>query len=73
MRTTVTLDEDVAAEIRRLSRTEGIGISEALNRLARAGAAAPRPASRYRARSAELGLRLSVDDIGAVLELLDES
>lgn len=73
MRTTVTLDEDVAAEIRRLSRTEGIGVSEALNRLARAGAAAPRPAPRYRARSAELGLRVSVDDIGAVLELLDES
>ena len=37
MRTTVNLDDDVAAEAERLKRAEGIGLSEAVNRLARAG------------------------------------
>ncbi|MBA2263154.1 MAG: ribbon-helix-helix protein, CopG family, partial [Chloroflexi bacterium] len=37
MRTTVTLDKDVAAAVRRLRLSEGMGLSEALNRLARAG------------------------------------
>ncbi|HEU0168187.1 MAG TPA: ribbon-helix-helix protein, CopG family, partial [Chloroflexota bacterium] len=45
MRTTVTLDDDVAAAASELRRQEGIGLSEAVNRLARAGLA--RPAKRY--------------------------
>lgn len=73
MRTTVTLDDDVAAEVRRLAREEGIGVSEALNRIARAGSARHGPATRYHHRTAPLGLRVSVDDIGGVLELLDET
>jgi hypothetical protein len=73
MRTTFTLDDDVAAEVERLRREEGIGISEAVNRLIRAGLAAPRPRPRYKHRSADLGLKVDVSDIGAVLDLLDES
>ena len=37
MRTTITLDRDIAAAVEQLRREEGIGPSEALNRLARAG------------------------------------
>ncbi len=37
MRTTVTLADDVAAELDRLRRERSIGVSEALNELARAG------------------------------------
>lgn len=73
MRTTFTLDDDVAAEVERLRREEGIGISEAVNRLIRAGLAAPRPRRGYKHRSADLGLKVDVSDIGAVLDLLDES
>lgn len=73
MRTTFTLDDDVAAEVERLRRKEGIGISEAVNRLIRQGLARPRRRSRYEHRSAEVGLRVDVSDIGAVLDLLDES
>jgi len=73
MRTTFTLDDDVAAEVERLRRDEGLGISEAVNRLIRAGLAAPRPRRGYRHRSADLGLRVDVTDIAAVLELLDEA
>lgn len=73
MRTTVTLEPDVAAEVDRLRRAEGIGVSAAINRLVRSAAAhtaAPEP---YRHRSAGLGLLVDVSDIGAVLDLLDEA
>ena len=73
MRTTVTLDDDVEAAIERLQREQGMGRSEALNALARRGIAAPEPSTRYVHRSADLGIRIDVTDIGEVLELLDES
>lgn len=74
MRTTFTLTDDVAAEIERMRRESGIGPSEALNTLARRGMA-QRPATTgpYRHRSAELGLKVDVSDIGAVLDLLDDA
>jgi hypothetical protein len=73
MRTTFTLDDDVAAEVERIRREEGIGISEAVNRLIRAGLVRPKETARYRHRSADVGLRVDVTDIGAVLDLLDEA
>jgi metal-responsive CopG/Arc/MetJ family transcriptional regulator len=72
MRTTVTLDDDVVAEIERLRREEGIGPSEAVNRLIRAGLVARPHRRTYEHRSAPIGLRVDVTDIGAVLDLLDE-
>ncbi len=73
MRTTFSLDDDVAAEVDRLRREEGIGISEAVNRLIRQGLAIPRRRRRYEHRSADVGLKVDVADIGAVLDLLDEA
>jgi metal-responsive CopG/Arc/MetJ family transcriptional regulator len=73
MRTTFTLDDDVVAEVERLRREQGIGISEAVNRLIRQGLAAPRRQRRYVHTTADIGLRVDVTDIGAVLDLLDEA
>jgi Arc/MetJ family transcription regulator len=73
MRTTITLDEDVAAAAQRIRREEGVGISEAINRLARAGLAQPAKRRRYEHRSAQLGIKVDISNIGAVLDLLDES
>lgn len=73
MRTTFTLDPDVAAEVDRLRRREGIGISEAVNRLVRAGLVRRPSAEPYRHMTASVGIRVDVTDIGAVLDLLDES
>ncbi len=73
MRTTITISDDVAAEMKRLQREQGIGPSEALNALARKGMAAGNvPVKPYRHRSASVGLRVDVTDIGAVLDLLDD-
>lgn len=73
MRTTVVIDSDVAAEIKRLRR-QGMGISEALNLLARRGMAkgASSDAVRYRHRTSRLGLKVDVTNIADVLDLLDD-
>ena len=72
MRTTVTLDSDVAAEVARLRRL-GRGPSEVINELARRGLSqASEPRSRFTQRTTDLHLKADVTDIGAVLEMLDE-
>ena len=71
MRTTVTLSDDVAAEVERMRRERGIGVSAALNELARAGMAR-KPATRtFHQRSVPLGLRVDVSNVAEVLDVLD--
>lgn len=72
MRTTVTLDDDIAAAVDRLRREEGLGLSEALNRLIRKGIAARRPRAAFRQRTRKLGLRLDVTNIAEALDILDD-
>lgn len=47
VRTTVALADEVAAAVEQLRRSEGIGVSEAINRLVREGLAKPEPTARY--------------------------
>lgn len=71
MRTTVTLAPDVAAAVSRLQRERGLGVSAALNELARRGllSAADRPP--FQQRTSRLGLRVDVRNVAVALELLD--
>lgn len=71
MRTTFTLDDDVAAAIDALRREEGIGPSEAVNRLVRRALAVRPEQNPYAHESVAMGARVDVNDIGAVLDLLD--
>lgn len=62
MRTTVTLDPDVAARVRRLAAERGISFKEALNSLIRAGLATRSGSSRrYRVKTHPLGLKAGID------------
>ena len=74
MRTTVSLDDDVLAAVERLRADRGLGLSEALNEIARAGlvlgGASPAP---YVPRSAALGLKIDVANVAEVLELIEET
>ncbi len=75
MRTTVTLDDDVAAAIDRLRRERGVGVSEAVNELVRSGLSeSGKPGRRrsFRQRTARLGLKVDVSNVAEVLEVLDE-
>lgn len=71
MRTTITLDDDIAAEVDRLRRTTGIGPSEAINRLARAGLTVALGQSYHlEVPSYRMSARVDYTNIAATLELL---
>ncbi len=72
MRTTVTLDEDVAAKLHQVSRERGVSFKGALNDAVRAGLAAGTPTSRaFRVHAQPLGIRPDID-VNKALSLADE-
>ncbi len=72
MRTTVTLDDDVAAAVRQLRDERHIGPSEALNELARAGLRQRQQRQVFKQDSFDLGLRIDVSNVAEALELLED-
>lgn len=72
MRTTVNLADDVVAAVEQLRRERAIGLSEAVNELARSGLA-HRAAShpRFVQRTHKLGLKIDVTDVAEALEQLE--
>src|SRR5436190_12660643 len=69
MRTTITLDDDVAAAIRELRRERSMGLSEAVNELIRGGLNAPRRGRKpFKQRTYTMGLLIDVTDIAEALE-----
>ncbi len=71
MRTTVTLAEDIAAAVRRLQRQQNVGVSEAINRLARAGLTVKPERPAFVQRTADLGLKMDVTNVEEVLEIVE--
>lgn len=73
MRTTVTLDDDIARAVDRLRRERGIGTSAAINTLARRGLARDgEPHEAFTQRVSSMGRpRVPLDDVGAALEILE--
>ena len=71
MRTTVTLEKDVAAAVRLLQRERSIGVSEAVNELIRRGMLYQPGRRRFRQRSAPLGIRIDVSNVADALEALE--
>jgi hypothetical protein len=78
MRTTLTLDDDVAATLERLRRARGVGFKALVNEVLREGlnqmAAKPEPRKRFRTQSVDLGgLRIgSLDSIGDALAIAED-
>jgi predicted ATPase len=73
MRTTVSLDDDVAKALEELRREKGLGTSAALNELVRRGlAASAEKPRRFTQRTSSMGRpRIPLDDIGEALEVLE--
>jgi hypothetical protein len=62
VRTTVTLDPDVAAKLRLTARERGVSFKAALNDAVRAGLRGEaRPARRYRVQARPMGVRPGVN------------
>lgn len=77
MRTTLTLDEDVAARLKAEARRTGKPFKELVNESLRAGLAQKRArpaAARFSIKPRDLGRErpgISLDNIGAVLEQIE--
>ena len=72
MRTTVSLAPDVASEVTRIRRERGVGLSEALNELARRGMTKGEDADPFLQATYPMGMKVDVANIGDVLDLLDD-
>jgi len=72
MRTTINLEADVAAAVEKLRRERGLGLSEAVNELARSGMTRARVDYVYEHPSYDMGMKIDVANIAEVLELLDD-
>lgn len=73
VRTTITLDPDVAKLLEQLQRERGQGMSEVLNDVVRSGAVAPTRRARFVQRTSDLGVAsIPLDCTGALLDYLDE-
>lgn len=76
MRTTLTIDDDVAAKLRDEMAKSQRSLKEVVNAFLRQGLQAPSDedqASPFTVRARSMGLRsgFDIDDIGGLLELLD--
>ena len=76
MRTTLSLDDDVAEKLKLEVRRRGTTFKETVNSCLRRGLEAPSEddlASPFRVEAQPMGLRegLDLDDIGGLLDLLD--
>lgn len=71
MRTTVSLSDDVAAGVEKLRRERGLGLSEAVNDLIRAGLNVDRPRPPFRQKSHDLGSGIDFSNVGEAIETLD--
>ena len=77
MRTTLTIDDDVAAELQRLRRTRDASLRDVVNDALRRGlremTSTPKPRKPFRTRSFDPGRVLidNLDNIGEVLALIE--
>ena len=72
MRTTITIDDDVAAAIEQLRRERGLGVSAAVNELARRGLAARSARPPFRQRTSRGDALIDVTNVAEALELLEQ-
>jgi Arc/MetJ family transcription regulator len=71
VRTTITLDDDVAAAVERVRQERGIGVSAAVNELVRRGLTRAPARAAFVQRTSNGGARLDVSNVAEVLDLLD--
>ena len=71
MRTTITLDRDVAQAVQQIRRERRLGLNEAVNDLIRAGLRAKPARTKFRQRSYDMGAKIDVRNVAEALEILE--
>lgn len=72
MRTTIALDPDVEAEVERMRRQEGLGLSEAVNALARRGLVPTAREAPFEFNPPPLRGLIDLTNISEVLEMIED-
>ncbi|HUR22558.1 MAG TPA: ribbon-helix-helix protein, CopG family [Acidimicrobiales bacterium] len=71
MRTTVSLDDDVAAAVQRLRHDRKLGVSEAVNDLVRRGLRGDEERRPVQLETVRLDLRFDVSNVAEALEIAE--
>ena len=71
MRTTIEFEDDTARAIEELRRSEGLGVSEAVNELVRRGLLPRSPGTRFEQGTRPMGLKIDVSNVAEALENLE--
>lgn len=71
MRTTVKLEDDVAAAVEQHGAKSRLGLSEAINHLIRGGLRRRKGRKAFKQRTARVGIRIDVAKVAEALELLE--
>jgi hypothetical protein len=71
MRTTVTLQPDVAAEVERLRREQGLGPTDALNQLARRGMVDQPIDTLFVQKTHDVALLMDISNVHDALEIAE--
>lgn len=71
MRTTITFADDVAAGIEQARRERGLGLSEAVNDLVRAGLMRGSAKERVECPTYDMGIGIDVRNIGEAIETIE--
>ena len=71
MRTTITLDDDVAAVVTHVQRESGIGVSAAVNQLIRNSLVGSTPAQPFVQQTSAMLGRIDVTNVAEAIEVLD--
>jgi len=71
MRTTITFADDVAAGIERARRDRGLGLSEAVNDLIRAGLMNEGSRQPVESPAYDMGIGIDVRNIGEAIEVIE--
>jgi Arc/MetJ family transcription regulator len=70
-RTTITMDNDVAAAVERLRRERELGVSSAVNELIRRGLRHEPERRRFEQETSVMGARVDVTNVSEALEVLE--
>lgn len=71
MRTMIEFEADTARAIEELRRSEGFGVSEAVNELVRLGLMPRSPKKRFEQPTQPMGLKIDVSNVAEALDLLE--
>ena len=71
MRTTIRLEPDIEKAVGKLRRETDLGVSEAVNLLARRGLSAKAKRRKFKQRTSKVGIAIDISNVAEALDLIE--